>query len=181
MKADLINNLRNGKEKAYQYLFDHYYVSLTAFAFKFLQNREISKDIVQNIFIRIFQNRDHLTIASDIKNYLFKAVHNECLNELKKENTRETHYFQYASESSSHSYESELGQTEKEYKIYQAIEKLSPKCRQIFLMSRIEGKKNPEIAAELGLSVRTIETQISQALKSLRKTVAHIYRLLFCI
>jgi RNA polymerase sigma-70 factor, ECF subfamily len=124
---------------------------------------------------------DHnLTIQSDLKNYLYKAAYHGSLNELKKENLRDEHHLHYAHEQVMQ-YDHEREETEKEHKIYQAIQQLPPKCRQIFLMSRMEGRKNHEIAAELGLSIRTIETQISQALKSIRKTALRVYHFLLSL
>jgi RNA polymerase sigma-70 factor (ECF subfamily) len=180
MTPSLIEKLKSGDESAYRLLFDQYYVPLTSFAFRFTKSSEIAKDVVQNLFIKLYQNRDGLTIQSDLKNYLYKAVYHGSLNELKKENLREEHHLHYVNEHVT-PYDHEREETEKEHKIYRAIQQLSPKCRQIFLMSRIEGRKNHEIAAELGLSIRTVETQISQALKSIRKTVDKIYHFLLSL
>jgi RNA polymerase sigma-70 factor (family 1) len=179
MTSGLIERLKNGDESAYSYLFDQYYAPLTSFAFRFTRSYEISKDVVQNLFIRLYQNRDTLTIQTDIKSYLYKAVYNGSLNELKKETLREEHHLYYVSERETTHCDQAREETEKEHKIYQAIQQLSPRCRKIFLMSRIDGKKNHEIAAELGLSIRTIETQVSLALKSIRKTVLKIYNFFF--
>lgn len=181
MTPGLIERLKSGDESAYRYLFDQYYAPLTSFAFRFTRSYEISKDVVQNLFIRLYQNRHSLSIQSDIKSYLYKAVYNSSLNELKRENLRDEHHQHYIAEHVVTQYDQAREETEKEHKIFKAIEQLSPKCRQIFLMSRIDGMKNHEIAAELGLSIRTIETQISQALKSIRKTVRSIYNFLFAV
>ena len=181
MASGLIERLKSGEESAYRDLFDQYYAPLTSFAFRFTRSYEVSKDVVQNLFIKLYQNRYDLAIHSDIKSYLYKAVYHGSLNEVRKETLRDEHHQHYTTEYLAAQYEQAREETEKEHKVFRAIGQLSPKCRQIFLMSRIDGKKNHEIATELGLSVRTIETQISQALKSIRKTVLTIYNFLFSL
>jgi RNA polymerase sigma-70 factor (ECF subfamily) len=172
MESGYIERLKAGEESAYKDLFSNYYAQLTAFAYKFIQDKEISKDIVQHLFVKIYNNRSALTIESSIKHYLFRAIHNECLNMLKKETVREMHHRSYSEQlDTSYNYDQGVEQTDKEHKLYQAIEKLPEKCTQVFVMSRIEGIKNPEIAIKLEISVRTVETHISNALKSLRESL----------
>jgi RNA polymerase sigma-70 factor (family 1) len=174
----LLEKLIDGDESAFKYLFDSHYRALTNFAYRFFRDADLAKDVVQNVFVKIYQNRPSLRTVDDIKNYLYKAVYNECLNELKKQDVRDRYHDQYASLQETTFFEQTLEQTEKENLIYQAIENLPPQCKRIFLMSRIEGKKNPEIADALKISVRTVETQISLALKNLRKTILLLISLL---
>src|SRR5688572_1083504 len=99
MSFDLISRLKKGEESVFRDLFDQYYVSLTAFAFRFTKNREASKDIVQDLLIKIYQDRTSLAIHTNIKSYLYKAVYNASINELKRQNVRDKHHLAFASES----------------------------------------------------------------------------------
>jgi RNA polymerase sigma-70 factor (ECF subfamily) len=175
----LVDRLKSGEFSSYEALFNTFYIPLTSFAHRLVKDAEISKDIVQNVFIKIHQHRESLVVQSDFRSYLYKAVYNESLNELAKINNREKREFVYLQEAEAFHYAE--AENEKAYKIYQAIDKLPVKCRKIFLMSRIHGQKNNEIAVELGLSIRTVETQISLALKSIRRNVRKVYLFLLSI
>jgi RNA polymerase sigma-70 factor (family 1) len=169
---DLRQKLKEGDESAYREIFTRYYPGLVSFAYKILSDHHHAKDVAQNIFIRIFSRRGTITITQNIKSYLYSAVHNECLNVLKKESVTSLQYRKYSEEPLDHdSIQDAIKQTERENKIYQAIENLPPQCRRIFVMSRLEEKKNKEIADVLGISIRTVETQISNALKYLRNAL----------
>jgi RNA polymerase sigma-70 factor, ECF subfamily len=174
MKVELLEKLVGGDESAYKYLFESYYRPLTAFAFRFFQEVQMAKDVVQNVFLKIYQNRQSLRTVTDIRSYLYKAVYNECLNEIRKHDTRDRYHAQYAVFQQTSFFEQTLEQTEKERRILDAIESLPPKCREIFLMSRLEGRKNREIAETLKISIRTVETQISIGLKTLRKLLLSV-------
>lgn len=168
---DIISGLKSGFEKAYEQLFFDYYPQLTVFAKKYVQDIEMAKEIVQTIFIRIFEKRKSIIIETSIKSYLYQSVRNECLNHIRHENIHNEHIKQYRLQSENNSIEwsDKMDETELEYKIFQSVEKLPKQCQKIFKMSRIEGKKNKEIAEILQISKRTVETQISRALKVLRK------------
>lgn len=178
---NLANRLKRGEPSAYEELFNTFYVPLTSFAYRFLKDTEISKDIVQNVFIKIHQQREDLVVQSDLGSYLYRAVYNESLNELKKNESREKRNFAYLQEAEALHYDEVMEENEKEHKIYKAIDLLPAKCKEIFLLSRMHGRKNIEIAAELGLSIRTVETQISLALKSIRRNVTRIYFFLLSV
>jgi RNA polymerase sigma-70 factor (ECF subfamily) len=158
-------------ETLYHDLFLTYYPPLTAFAFKFVSDRESAKDIVQSVFINLFEKRESLKINHSIKSYLYKAVSNACINHRHQEAVRLKHHGDYSKNISESSFQDAIEQTEEEFKIYQAIEKLPPQCRKVFILSRLESRKNQEIAAKLSISIRTVETHISNALRILRKSI----------
>ena len=152
-------------------LFLNYYRPLTAFAFKFVRDVEEAKDVVQSVFIRLLQKSDRADILVNPKAYLFKAVANECLNTIKKAKTRSLHEEAYVAEVSSTAFIEAMEETEQELKIFNAINNLPPKCREVFVMSRLEERRNNEIADQLNISVRTVETHISNALRTLRASL----------
>ena len=169
--SNIISGLKLGKEKAYEQLFHNYYPQLTVFATKYVLDIEMAKEIVQTVFVRLFEKRKSISIQTSIKSYLYQSVRNECLNQIRHDKAHKEHLEQIKQQSEDTSIEwtDKIIETELEYRIFQSINNLPDKCRQIFNMSRFKGKKNQEIADILKISKRTVETQISKALKILRK------------
>jgi RNA polymerase sigma-70 factor (ECF subfamily) len=152
-------------------LFLKHYRPLTAFAYKFVGNIDEAKDVVQSVFIRLLQNNYLAELSANPKSYLFKAVANECLNAIKKSRTRSLHEEAYGEEIATVTLLEAMEETEQELKIFNAINTLPPKCREIFMMSRLHDRKNKEIADQLNISLRTVETHISNALRTLRASL----------
>jgi RNA polymerase sigma-70 factor (family 1) len=167
-------SLKEGDEGSYRELFLSYYKPLTAFALKFVSDRESAKDIVQSVFVKLYERRDTLSIEENIKSYLYQAVSNASINQLKKDSVRLGHQGGFVNEQTDIFFQDALEQTEEELRIHNAINALPPQCRKIFIMSRLEEKKNQDIAEELAISIRTVETQISNALRALRKSLVSI-------
>lgn len=166
----LINRLKAGEEAAYELLFKEYYQVLVVFANKYLHELEESKELVQNLFVSLYEKREKLVINSSLKSYLFRSVHNRSLNYINSLKIRDK-YAKHINESTDHGenvIEQEFNKTELEHALYLAIGELPPKCKMIFKLNRFEGLSNKEIAEQLKLSKRTVETQISKALKILR-------------
>jgi RNA polymerase sigma-70 factor (ECF subfamily) len=164
--------LKSGDEASYKKLFLEYYQPLTAFAFKFVADLDTAKDIVQSVFIKIYEKRERLLVEQSIKSYLYRAVSNACINHIKKENIRSAHHSAYAEEMADAFFHDSMEQTEAEHKIFKALNDLPPQCRKIFMMSRLDNRKNRDIADELSISIRTVETQISNALRTLKKVIS---------
>ncbi|MBN2523797.1 MAG: RNA polymerase sigma-70 factor [Bacteroidales bacterium] len=166
----LINRLKKGEEAAYELLFKEYYQLLTVFANKYLNDIENAKEIVQDLFVHLYEKRDHLDINSSLKSYLFRSTHNRCINYINAQKIRNKYadHVKQIDTGKENSLENEVNKTELEHALYKAIDDLPPKCQIIFKMNRFEGLSNSEIANKLSLSKRTIETQISKALKILR-------------
>jgi len=143
---------------------------LVAYACKFTGNLEMAREIVQDFFVRLYEKRNTLTIESSLKSYLYRSVYNCCLNYSNQKAIQDKHlrYMELERGHSEH-LEEEIQTVELQQRIHTIIESLPPKCRQIFKMNRMDGLKNEEIALRLNLSKRTVETQISKALKILRK------------
>lgn len=173
----IIQKLRSGDEKFYRSVFYEYYPLLTYYANKYVNNLEIAKEIVQEFFVRLYEKRFSLNIDSSFKSYLYKSVYNSCINYLNQIAVREQHHRKIRNMSGEKSVFSEDGMNvvELEKKIYSEIEKLPAQCRRIFKMNRFDGLTNSEIAERLQLSKRTIETQISKALRILRKNIPGEY------
>jgi RNA polymerase sigma-70 factor (family 1) len=169
----LIEGLRSGRESAYRQLFEQYYQKLVVFAYKYLENLESARDVVQDLFVDLYDNRQSIAIQTSLKSYLYSAVNNRCLNLIKHEQVVAKHRKMSRSEArvSDPDLEEMIDAVELEAKVYEIVSKLPYRRRQIYIMSRVDGKPNREIAEALNLSIRTVETQISKALKSLKNSL----------
>lgn len=173
-EQEIIGAIREGNERIFEEIFRKYYQSLCNYANSILKEMDEAEEVVQNLFLSIWEKRSDLEISISLKSYLYRAVHNHCLNRIKHLKVREE-YQQYAVNFYDASYES-VSQTvmknELETKIEEAIKKLPEQCRLIFRMSRFEELKYHEIAEQLELSPKTVENQIGKALKILRVELA---------
>ncbi|MBN1159372.1 MAG: RNA polymerase sigma-70 factor [Bacteroidales bacterium] len=168
-----ISSLKSGDIAAYESLFRQYYAALVLFAVKYVSDIDIAREIVQDFFVRLYEKRLTISIDVSIKSYLYRSVYNSCINYLNQRNIHEKHVNNMRIENElDEDAEKEIMTLDLQHKIYAIIEELPVKCRQIFKMNRFEGLKNEEIAQMLNLSKRTVETQISKALKILRKRLA---------
>ena len=167
----ILRGLRQGEEASYRALFEHYYPVLVTFALRYVTDLDQAKELVQEVFIKLYQKREALQIAQSLKSYLFKAVYHQCLNTIKQAKLRQQHQQQAAQERTDTDDTDHLVEAETIQRIYQAIETLPEQCRRIFTMNRFEGMNNQAIADQLGISKRTVETQISKALKLLRQAL----------
>ena len=171
---ELAVRFNNGDMGAFREIYRKYSPVMQAFAAKFT-NRTTAEDLVQDVFMRIWVNRETSPINESLQAYLFRAVRNRCINYLEhlkiKANyeAREMIELQIREAAFFQSPEQLFIRQEQLDRIYQEIEKLPEKSREIFKMTYFEDKKAAEIAKELCLSVRTVETHIYKALKTLRK------------
>jgi RNA polymerase sigma-70 factor (ECF subfamily) len=163
----LIEGLRDGNEATYQLVFRIHYESLCKYAFTIVRDADDAKDLVQGLFMKMWEKKEELVITYTLKSYLYKAIHNLCINKLEHQKVRLQ--FQAREESKiPEAQQPEVFPDELDHRIKTIIQNLPPQCRTIFMMSRYEEMKYAEIAAALGLSVNTIENQVSKALRILR-------------
>jgi RNA polymerase sigma-70 factor (family 1) len=166
----MIKGLRSGRESAYEQLFKEYYKPLSVFASGYLEDLESGKEIVQDLFVSLYEKRKSLVINSSLKSYLYRSVRNRCLNHIKHQQVRKKHQEgMMPVMQESHKLEDKIRETELEYMVSKIVDQLPPRCKRIFIMSRVSGLSNREIAEQLAISKRTVETQISNALKVLRE------------
>lgn len=169
-EKDLIARLKDGDQTAFELLFHFYYPGLVMYSTQFTTDRTEAEEIVQDFFVRFWQRHQLVSLTDSLKSYLFLSVKNGSLNYLKHKKVEEK-YIRQMTELSNHHlvYDPDLYlSSELQEKVKNAIDLLPEKCREIFIMSRIRGLKNEEIADDLHISKRTVETQISKALKVLR-------------
>ncbi len=169
-----LENIRNGDAKSFESMFRQYYQSMFRYAFSILKKSDEAEDLVQQVFVNFWEKRELTIISGSLKNYLFRSVHNQCLNQIKHEKVKQGHQ-NYALYFETHYHfmvEENFQASELEGKIEEAMDLLPTECRRIFRMSRVEELKYAEIATQLQLSIKTVENQIGKALKILRVALA---------
>jgi len=175
--------LRNTIDTLYEELFKTYYSSLCYFAQKYISDLDSCKEIVHNVFVTIWEKREEFDFEKPAKSYLFTSVYNRCLNHLRNQKKfisgTENNPVEFLGEKAVN--EDHLETAELESKIWSTINLLPEKCREVFIMNRFDGKKYGEIAEKLNISVKTVEAQMSKALRTLRehlKDYIHLFILL---
>ncbi len=165
--------LRDDDYKAFEQLFLVSYNPLRSFCKKIVHINEVAEELVSEVFFKIWNNRKAIVITSSPKSYLYAAVHNISLDHLRKEKRYVLTNLENAVAIPSNFLDPQKGceYNELQVKIESAVAKLPRQCKQIFQLSREQGLRYNEIAEKLQLSVKTIETQMGRALKSLRKSL----------
>jgi len=168
--SDILLAIRQGNERVYETVFRKYYQALCNYACGILKDIDDAEEVVQSIFLKLWEQREVIEINVSLKSYLYRAVHNTCMNRLKHLKIQDS-YRQYVGKYLEDTFDSAtdmMSKNELENRISQALEKLPEQCRIIFKMSRFEELKYQEIADKLGLSIKTIENQIGKALRIMR-------------
>ena len=171
MKDILAMRIKIGDTQAFELLFRKYYVRLCGFANKFLNEPEEAREIVQDVFTKIWESREDIDPEESLRAYLFKITQNMSINKLRRKQV-ESKYIDiyrlvYIEQMEISPYESFLAD-ELVDNITTAIEKLPPKCRRVFDLSRTDCLKYSEIATALQISVKTVEAHMCKALQILR-------------
>ena len=184
-EKELIEELRNGGEKAFSKVFNHYYKGLCAYSYTFLKDYDASEEIVQDFFAELWENRTLRKVNISLKLYLYRTIHNKCINHLKSLSVSQGRMALYAKymqeeielidmDTESDMYERFFTETfEKD--VYEAIEALAPQQKKIFELSRFRQKSYADIADELGISINSVKTQMSRALQKLRSALSEKY------
>ncbi len=173
MESELVSRLQNGDIDAFDELFSKYGNRLFAFALSYLKSKEESEELVQDVFLKVWENRKGLRKESSFKSYLFTvAYHNMCRLFRKKQIHQKFLDRGVIAENSTTSLEDQIEYRIALEQIDELIRKLPEKQRVIFIKSRREGKSTQEIAQEMNLAPGTVDNQISAALKFLRKHIS---------
>ena len=171
MRDPLSFRIKMGDEQAFELLFKKHYTTLCNFSNKYLFNPEEAQDVVQDVFLNIWENRDEIDPEESLKAYLFRITANNSINKLRRRKVK-TKYdeilkFVYVENLGLSPHDSFLERELSEY-LGLAFNKIPPQCRRVFDLSRIDGLKYSEIAEYLRISVKTVESHMSKALAILR-------------
>ena len=163
-------------EKRYEQfrlVFEEYYVALSNFAYTYTKDKAVSEDIVQEVFLRIWEKRPDLIGNSSIRFYMYTAVRNNCLTHL--QHSKRILSLHSVRLENSVSVLPAVSSDEKPADlmpmIQRALSLLPPKCKEVFLLSRMGNLSYKEIAKTLGISVKTVDNQVGKAMKILRNFV----------
>ncbi|MCK0131671.1 RNA polymerase sigma-70 factor [Flavobacteriaceae bacterium F08102] len=167
----LIARLKEGDKQAYNYLIDCYYAKLCVYANSLINNHIQAEDVVQNVFLRLWEKRDKLSSNFLIKSFLYRAVYNEFIDQYRKTQAVlriEKVYIDYLNTTIlNEDDQEELNETIK--KVKEIIKELPPACREIFELSKQQGLTNIEISEYLNISVKSVEAQITRGFSTIRK------------
>lgn len=175
-EAILVSRLRNKDNSAFALVFRANFGALISYAMRFLDEREEAEEIVQDVFVKFWDKCEDLAPDSSIKSYLYRSVHNTCLNFLKHQKVKDA-YRQHVITFLDQTTEITIEHTDPDKlrnEIMVAIDELPPRCSEIFKLSRLEGLKYQEIADHMGISVKTVEVQMGKALRVLREKLVHL-------
>lgn len=179
-ETEYFEKIKKGDMKAFEFLFHEYYGYLCLYASKILNDHDTAEEIVQDFFVRLWEKREQIFIETSVKNYFFRSVKNLCLNSIQHDKIKAKHTQKVISQSEiSTSDDESFVEFDLAEKIEESIQSLPQKRREIFRLSREEGLKYREIAKKLNVSVKTVETQMSLAIKTLREKLKKYSSFLF--
>lgn len=169
-EALLVMELKKGNEKAFVKLYDTYKDRIYAYNLKLLKSQNHAEELLQEVFMKVWEKRDTLDTSRSFKSFLFTIARNKCFDFLEKASNdtklREELFYQsqkFYTASDMKVIEADFERIKKE-----AYDRLPPKRREIFEMSREHGMTYDEISAELGISPSTVKSQMNKALESMR-------------
>lgn len=168
----LVQALRRGDEKAFDALFRAWYTPLVRYAHSFADGDfDAAEDLVQESFAKLWTQRTTLDFQYSLKAYLYRMVHNQALNRLRAQRTHER-FAGHQLRQMVNEHEAPKDDPELQERIEIALNALPAQCRQVFGLSRFEELKYREIAEQLGISIKTVETHMGKALRILRLELA---------
>jgi RNA polymerase sigma-70 factor, ECF subfamily len=175
---ELLRLVKDNDEEFLRILFKLYYTRLCSYATTLVKVRDIAEEIVQETFIKFWENREDIHVDQSFKSYIFRSVHNNCINYLKKSEVLRRQSQRMADEIIYHNAVAlrnfnpaiidDLITEELELKLNRVLNDLPPQARKIFMLSRFDQLSYEEIAESLKISVNTVKTQMKRTLSKLR-------------
>jgi RNA polymerase sigma-70 factor (ECF subfamily) len=167
----LIRQFKNGDHHSFKVLYQKYAPKLCGFSRKYLNSDEDAEEIVQEVFLRIWEKRENVDESQSFSSYIFQAAKHRIFNGFRKKVNEQAYldFVVYANDASSNFTDMAVEYQEIKSKAEAVISAMPPKRQEIFRLSREQGLKNKEIAEKLQISIKTVENQMSQALKFLRE------------
>ncbi|MFD2036235.1 RNA polymerase sigma-70 factor [Belliella marina] len=176
MEINQIGNIIPSDQKGFKVLFDSYYFELVIFANRDLKDVELARELVQDVFVALWEHKESLVISISLKAYLFTTVKNKCLNHLKKSAKITMLRKDDLEVGAERNILSEMISNEYQAALAREIDALPDKCRQIFLLKRVHGKSYKAIAEKMNINEKTVENQMGIALKRLRQLAKELIK-----
>jgi RNA polymerase sigma-70 factor (family 1) len=164
-------SIQQKNEEAFEYYYKLHYKIFFLAAFGYLKDARVAEEIVNDVFVRLWEAAESIQIESSLKAYIYRAVINRSLNELNK-TKRDQRQQKELSRGSEETFEiRRMEDNELKISLYKAIDQLPVQCQKVFRLSRFEGLKQQEIADKLGISIKTVKNHITYALQQLQKVL----------
>lgn len=174
LEAECLVKLSKGDHRSFEILYLHYHPKIHHFLCGFIKNEEEAFDMAQDIFYKIWVNREDMSQVTSFKAYLFSMARNMIYNNYEHNLVREKYTLNQLQQNQEYHWEEEFLVQELSLLLELVIEQMPEQRKRIFKMSRKEGLSSEEIAARLQINKRTVENHISNALTDLRKALRHI-------
>ena len=166
----LIGKMKTGDRESFNQIFRRYYTPLTRFCVRFVADADQSAEIVQDLFVKLWTNREKLDFTSSFESYMLRSVRNAAITFINRERAHaETNERIYTDDSDANDPSETLQSNNLEASYREVLASMPEKRREVFLASRYDGLKYAEIAEKLGLSQKTVEAHMSAAIKQLRE------------
>ncbi len=174
-----IQFLKEGEESSYRHLYDLYYSELCSYVTSLCGSRDFAQDIVQQTFIKFWKNKHKINIKYSLKKYLYKAVYHQFIDSNRKLKKEVKYLNKLQQEAILEIIDISKEDIERKYEILELeINKLPLKCKKVFLLGKKEGYKYKEIAIKLNISIKTVESHMTSALKKLKANIKNNSKLL---
>lgn len=171
-----IENIQKGDEESFEFLFKKYYLPLTRFAWRHVNSKAIAEELVQEIFTIIWEKRKDLDTTGSVRSYLYKSVRNLSINHLNHQEVKNRYDRQWSSkrENPEIEFHDEIREEQIRNAVATAIEELPPRSKMTYKLHRYDGLTYEEIKDVMGISVKTVESQMTRTLKILRERLSYL-------
>lgn len=168
---------KNITDEKFRHYFEANFENIFVYAFTIVKDQVEAKDIAQSAFIKLWEKRGEVAEERSVRAYLYTTAYHLALNAVRNKRIHGRHHEHLRTEESLHTV---FTQEQKELKdnVWNAVNELPPRCREVFLKCKMEGKRYAEVANELDISEKTVEAQMLKAMRSLREKLRHIVRAL---
>jgi len=173
--SQLIAKIKTGDYNAFGILFERYYSLLCNFAMKSVRDHFIAEDIVQEVFIKIWETRKTVNITGSVKSYLYISVKNRSLNKIQSETVRREYSSRFLIYQNIEVSQTELEQEEFRDYLFRCIQKLPPRCKDVFVESRFTELRQEQIAEKMHISLKTVKAQVGKALRYIQSCLQIYY------
>jgi RNA polymerase sigma-70 factor (ECF subfamily) len=171
-ESERIVLLNKGHQPTFDAVYRSHYPGMYRYAFLYVKDALLAEDLVHTIFLKILEKEVTLDTKASLKGYLYRSVHNECLNHLKHQKVVDVYHLQICDNQFSADSSDSFQYQQLVEALARALDHLPEQCRTVFQLSRYEDYKYSDIALELGVSVSTVEKHMIKALKRLKKELA---------
>jgi RNA polymerase sigma-70 factor (ECF subfamily) len=154
----------------FKQLFSDYYSPLCLFAAKYLIDMEVSKDLVQDVFVKLWERNVKITSGQSVKSFLYVSVRNACLNYLRKQENESLYKKDYSELKSDSIFEYDMLEEDVCYRLYKAVDELSPRSRKAIMLT-IQEYSNNEIAEIMKVSINTVKTLKQRSYRRLKHSL----------